>query len=69
MKSPKEKSEELIADFIQMSPPNNLYSFHTQYELAKCNAEYCANVAKWSHDVNSEMHNYWTKVREEINKM
>lgn len=69
MKTPRKKATELIQDFIEMMPTGIDkigYEFKTQYEVAKCQAEYAAHVAKWSHDKNTEQFQYWRKVQEEI---
>lgn len=65
MKSPKEKAEELIADFIQMQPKHLDkidIDMPKQYAFAKAQADYCAFVAKVSHSIFSPNYMYWKNV-------
>ena len=69
MKSPKEKAEELIADFIQMQPKHLDkidIDMSKQYAFAKAQAEYCGFVAKVSHNKESDDYEYWNDVQKEI---
>lgn len=69
MKEPKQKAEELIADFIQIMPDgiDKLgYDFKTQYEVAKCQAEYVAHTVKYSHKKDGKKWNYWLEVQRQI---
>jgi len=65
--TPKEKAIELIEDCIQIQLPNK--DLENNYEMAKIQAEYSANVAKWSHKELSEKHFYWEEVKKEIEKL
>jgi len=69
MKTEKEKAEELISDFVEIMPDGIDvlgYTFKTQYEVAKCQAEYCAHVAKFSHKTESKKFKYWLEVQNQI---
>ena len=62
-----EKAIELIEDCLQIQLPTKY--FEDSYEMAKIQALYSANVAKWSHNELSAEHNYWQEVKEEIEKL
>ena len=69
MEKPKQKAQELIADFINMMPDGIDkigYQFKTQYEVAKCQAEYAAHTAKFSHKKQSKKFAYWQEVQNQI---
>lgn len=69
MKEPKQKAEELIGDFVQMMPTGIDkigYKYKTQYDVCKCQAEYAAHIAKWSHKKNGKKWNYWLEVQNQI---
>ena len=74
MKTPEQKAEELIFDFIEMQL-SNLDKYHIdihsdmkqQYTLAKVQAEYCASVAQYSNEDSLANYVYWEEVRLEIN--
>ena len=68
MKTPKQKAEELISDFIQMQL-NSLDDMKKQYEMAKVQAEYCAYVAKYSNKDSSEDFAYWESVQLEVKSL
>jgi len=65
--TPKEKVIELITDCMQIQLPNK--DLENNYEMAKIQAEYSANVAKWSHSELSDIHYYWNEVKQEINNL
>lgn len=69
---PKQKAQELIADFIEMMPDGIDkigYEYKTQYEVAKCQAEYTAMTVKHSCKDGSEKHKYWSEVQNQIKLM
>lgn len=61
------KAIELINDCLQIQLSN--IDLSSQYEMAKIQAEYCANTAKWSHEIDSKKFNYWQDVKQEIVKL
>lgn len=69
MKNPKQQADELISDFLEMMPDGIDkigYKFRTQYEVAKCQAEYVAHTCRYSHKMNSKKWKFWLAVQEEI---
>jgi hypothetical protein len=72
LKTPKEKAEELISDFIEMMPDGIDkigHNFQTQYHVAKCQAEYCAHTAKFSHKPQSKKFKFWENVTKEVRNL
>lgn len=72
MKDPKQKAEELIADFIEMMPDNIDKIGHCyvqQYHVAKVQAEYVAHHIKYSHQEDSYKFLYWEEVQNQIKKL
>ena len=75
MKTPEQKAEELISDFIEMqlSHLDKYYrdidsDMKKQYSLAKAQAEYCAAaVAKYSNKNSLANYVYWEEVQLKIN--
>ena len=76
MKTPEQKAEELISDFIEMqlSHLDKYYrdidsDMKQQYALAKVQAEYCASVAKYSNKDSLANYVYWEEVQLKINSL
>ena len=74
MKTPEQKAEQLISDFIEMQLSHldkyyrNIDSdMKQQYALAKVQAEYCAYVAKYSNKDSLANFVYWEEVQLKIN--
>ena len=73
MKTPEQKAEELISDFIEMQY-THLDKYYRdidsdmkqQYALAKVQAEYCAYVAKYSNEDSLANFVYWEEVQLKI---
>lgn len=65
--TPKEKAIELIQDCLEIQLFNK--DLESQYEMAKIQALYSANTAKWSHKSGTTKHNYWQEVKQEIEKL
>ena len=65
--TPKEKAIKMIDDCLQIQLSNK--DLESQYEMAKIQALYAANNAKWSHQMLSEKHFYWQSVKDEIEKL
>lgn len=69
---PKQKAEQLIADFIRMMP-NGIdkigYKFETQYKVAKSQAEYVVHTVKYSHKKDGKKWKYWLEVQNQIKSM
>ena len=63
---PADKAKELVEDCLQIQLPN--IDLLNNYEMAKVQAEYSANVAKWSNP-NKHHLRYWQQVKEEIEKL
>ena len=69
MEEPKQKAEELITHFIQMMPEGLDrigYELKTQYEVAKCQAEYTAMTVKHSCKNEGKKYKYWLEVQNQI---
>ncbi|MFL1896817.1 hypothetical protein ACJRPK_14010 [Aquimarina sp. 2-A2] len=72
MKDPNKIAEQLISDFIEMQPKyldKIGIPMNRQYEFAKCQAKYCAHVAKFSHAKESDDFEYWFDVQKAIEKL
>lgn len=63
----KEKAIEMIEDCLQIQLSSN--DFENQYEMAKIQALYAANTAKWSHKITTIEHRYWELIKQEIEKL
>lgn len=63
----KEKAVQLIDDCLHIQLSSKY--LESSYEMAKIQALYSANVAKWSHNEFSEQHKYWQEVKQELNNL